>query len=338
MGRLQPGATLAQAEATLAGPFQESVLEHRSMRQAKATRALRNVDPKDLPRLGVDSGSQGEMDSRTGFATPLQLLGGVVGLVLLIACANVANLLLVRGSSRRKEIAVRLALGASRRRLIRQLLTESVLLATVGGALGVLFALWIKNGLLLVTEWGGREMNALDPRLDWRVLAFTLGLSLLTGIVFGILPALRSTNLDLTPTLKDTGRSSSAIGRSWLSKSLVVVQVSVSVLLLIGAGLLVRTLRNLQHVETGFNANNLLLFDVDPGLLGYKDEKLAALYEQAFSRLEAVPGVQSVTFSRNALLSFSANTSSVFLPGEVGPDGKPRESEAKVHTVRENFL
>ena len=338
MGRLQPGATLAQAEATLAGPFQESVLEHRSMRQAKATRALRNVDPKDLPRLGVDSGSQGEMDSRNGFATPLQLLGGVVGLVLLIACANVANLLLVRGSSRRKEIAVRLALGASRRRLIRQLLTESVLLATVGGALGVLFALWIKNGLLLVAEWGGREMNALDPRLDWRVLAFTLGLSLLTGIVFGILPALRSTNLDLTPTLKDTGRSSSAIGRSWLSKSLVVVQVSVSVLLLIGAGLLVRTLRNLQHVETGFNANNLLLFDVDPGLLGYKDEKLAALYEQAFSRLEAVPGVQSVTFSRNALLSFSANTSSVFLPGEVGPDGKPRESEAKVHTVRENFL
>jgi predicted permease len=338
MGRLQPGATLAQAEATLAGPFQESVLEHRSMRQAKATRALRNVDPKDLPRLGVDSGSQGEMDSRTGFATPLQLLGGVVGLVLLIACANVANLLLVRGSSRRKEIAVRLALGASRRRLIRQLLTESVLLATVGGALGVLFALWIKNGLLLVAEWGGREMNALDPRLDWRVLAFTLGLSLLTGIVFGILPALRSTNLDLTPTLKDTGRSSSAIGRSWLSKSLVVVQVSVSVLLLIGAGLLVRTLRNLQHVETGFNANNLLLFDVDPGLLGYKDEKLAALYEQAFSRLEAVPGVQSVTFSRNALLSFSANTSSVFLPGEVGPDGKPREGEAKVHTVRENFL
>jgi predicted permease len=278
------------------------------------------------------------MDSRNGFATPLQLLGGVVGLVLLIACANVANLLLVRGSSRRKEIAVRLALGASRRRLIRQLLTESVLLATVGGALGVLFALWIKNGLLLVAEWGGREMNALDPRLDWRVLAFTLGLSLLTGIVFGILPALRSTNLDLTPTLKDTGRSSSAIGRSWLSKSLVVVQVSVSVLLLIGAGLLVRTLRNLQHVETGFNANNLLLFDVDPGLLGYKDEKLAALYEQAFSRLEAVPGVQSVTFSRNALLSFSANTSSVFLPGEVGPDGKPRESEAKVHTVRENFL
>jgi predicted permease len=338
MGRLQPGVTIAQAEASLSGPFQESVLEHRAMRQARLKTTLRTVDPKDLPRLGVDSGSQGEMNSRRGFETPLQLLAGVVGLVLLIACANVANLLLVRGASRRKEIAVRLALGASRRRLIQQLLTESVLLAVVGGALGVLFALWIKDGLVYVTEWAGREMNALEPQLDWRVLAFTLGLSLLTGIVFGILPAMRATDLDLTPTLKDTGRSSSAISRSWLSKSLVMVQVSVSVLLLIGAGLLIRTLRNLEHVETGFNANNVLLFDVDPGMIGYKDEKLATFYEQATSRLEAVPGVQSVTFSRNALLSFGANTSSTFLPGEIGRDGKPRESEAKVHTVRENFL
>src|SRR6185503_15258462 len=130
-------------------------------------------------------------------------------------------------------------------------------------------------------DWGGREMSALEPQLDLRVLAFTLGLSFLTGLVFGILPAIRTTDLDLTPTLKDTGRSSSALGRSWLSKSLVVVQVSLSVLLLIGAGLLIRTLRNLQHVEIGFNPNNVLLFDVDPALIGYQDEKLAALYDQA---------------------------------------------------------
>ena len=338
MGRLQPGATMAQAESTLAGPFQQSVLEHRQGRQALSKTALGAVDPNDLPKLGVVSGSQGEMDSRNGFATPLYLLLGVVGLVLLIACANVANLQLVRGSARRKEIAVRLALGASRARLIRQLLTESVLLAVLGGALGVLFAVWIKNGLLLVTEWGGREMSALDPQLDLRVLAFTLGLSLLTGIVFGILPAMRATDLDLTPSLKESRGSSSAIGRSWLTKSLVVVQVSISVVLLIGAGLLIRTLRNLQHVEIGFNANNLLLFDVDPGLLGYKEEKLAHLYEQTSQRLEAVPGVQSVTFSRVALLSVGAVTSSVFLPGELGPDGKPRESEAKLHIARENFL
>ena len=338
MGRLQPGATMAQAEAALAGPFQQSVLEHRAVRQARSQTPLRTLDPKDLPRLGVVSGSQGEMNSRQGFAKPLRLLVWIVGVVLLIACANVANLLLVRASSRKKEIAVRLALGASRGRLIRQLLTESVLLAVVGGALGVLFALWIKDGLLLVTEWGGRGMAALNPQLDLRVLGFTLGLSFLTGVIFGILPALRATDLDLTPTLKDTGRSSSAVGRSWLSRSLVVVQVSLSVLLLIGAGLLIRTLRNLQHVETGFNADNLLLFDVDPSLIGYKEDQLTTLYEKAFARLEAVPGVQSVTFSRNALLSLGARTSSVFFPGVVGPDGQPPEYDAKVHIVRENFL
>jgi len=338
MGRLQPGATIEQAEAALAGPFQQSVLEHRAGRQARSTRPLRTVDPKDLPRLALEPGNQGEMEARKGFSKPLELLVGVVGLVLLIACANVANLLLVRGSSRRKEIAVRIALGASRGRLIRQLLTESVLLATVGGALGVLFAVWIKNGLLLVSEWGGREMSALDPQIDLRVLAFTLGLSFLTGLVFGMLPALRATDLDLTPALKDAGRSSSAIGRSWLSKGLVVVQVSISVLLLIGAGLLIRTLRNLQHVDIGFNAQNLLLFDVEPAQLGYKEDKLVSLYQQAFGRLEAVPGVESVTFSRNALLSWGSNTSSVYLPNALGPDGKPLESEAKVHTVRENFL
>ena len=338
MGRLQPGATIEQAEVALAGPFQQSVLEHRAGRQARSETPLRTVEPKDLPRLGVDSGSQGEMDSRTGFAQPLRLLMGVVGLVLLIACANVANLLLVRGSSRRKEIAVRIALGASRGRLIRQLMTESVLLAAVGGALGILFALWIKDGLLVVSDWAGREMSDLNPQLDLRVLGFTIGLSLLTGLIFGLLPALRTTDLDLTPALKDAGRSSSAIGRSWLSKGLVVVQVSISVLLLIGAGLLIRTLRNLQHVEIGFNAQNLLLFDVEPAMLGYKDDKLVNLYQQAFSRLEAVPGAESVTFSRNALLSWSSNTSSVFLPHKLGPDGTPVDSDAKVHTVRENFL
>jgi predicted permease len=338
MGRLQPGVTLEQAQVAMAEPFHASVLEHRAARQARATQPLRTLDPKDLPRLGVDSGSQGEMDARRGLATPLRLLLGVVGVVLLIACANVANLLLARASARKKEIAVRLAMGASRARLIRQLLTESVLLAVAGGALGMLFALWIKNGLLVVTEWGGPGMKALEPSLDLRVFGFTLGLSVLTGLVFGIVPAMRATRFDLTPTLKDAARGSSAINRSLLSKGLVVAQVSLSVLLLIGAGLLVRTVRNLRHVETGFNSQNLLLFDVEPGLIGYEEERLAALYDQMFARLEAVPGVQAVTFSRHALLSYSSSTFSVFFAGELGPDGKPRDTDAKVHTVRENFL
>ena len=338
MGRLKPGTTLEQAQSALAEPFQASVLEHRAARQSRATQPLRTIEPKDLPQLGVDSGSRGEMDVRRELGTPLRLLLGVVGVVLLIACANVANLLLVRASARQKEIAVRLAVGASRGRLIRQLLTESVLLAMAGGAVGLVIALWLKNGLFAVSEWGGPEMVSLEPALDLRVFGFTLGLSVLTGLVFGIVPALRATRFDLTPTLKDAARGSSAINRSLLSKSLVVAQVSLSVLLLIGAGLLVRTLRNLQHVETGFNAHNLLLFSVDPSLIGYKDDRLAALYERMFARLEAVPGVQSVTFSRNALLSYAANTSSVFIEGELGPDGKLRDSDTKIHTVRENFL
>lgn len=339
MGRLKLGATIEQAQTSLAPVFQQSVIEHRAARQSRSQAALRTVDPKDYPRLGVESGSQGEMNSRRGFAKPLRLLFGVVGLVLLIACANVANLLLVRASSRRKEIAVRLALGAGRRRLVRQLLTESLLLGALGGGVGILFALWIKDGLFLVADWGGRQMSALNPHLDLRVLSFTVGLTLLTTILFGIVPALRATRFDLTPTLKDTGRNSSATGRSLFTKAMVVLQVSVSVLLLIGAGLLVRTLQNLRQVETGFNANNLLLFSVDPSLIGYKEEKLATLYRQMFARIEAVPGVKSVTFSRHALLARGATSSSVFLAGIVGPNGRMvSQGDVYIHNVRENFL
>jgi len=246
----------------------------------------------------------------------------------------------VRASTRKKEIAVRLALGASRWRLVRQLLTESVLLATASGVVGLLFAMWIKDGLLAVTGWAGHEMAGLDPRLDRRVLAFTMVVSLLTGIVFGLIPALRGTRLDLTPALKDSGRSSSGASRSWLTRSLVVVQVSVSLLLLIGAGLLVRTLINLQDIDTGFNENNLLLFSVEPSLLGYKGDRLASLYQRMSERIEAVPGVTATTFSELPLLSFMSSNSSIFLPGaKAGPDGRFVPSgEVYIQEVRENFL
>src|SRR3989454_764118 len=344
MGRLKPGATIEQARASLDVAFQQSALEHREARQAqrRATgrELIRALEPKDYPHLRAISGSQGEMNGREFFAKPLRLLFGVVAVVLLIACANVANLLLVRASSRQKEIAVRLAMGASRGRLIRQLLTESVVLAMLGGGLGVLTALWIKDSLLGVSEWAGREMISLNPRLDLRVLAFTFGLSFLTGIVFGVVPALRATRLDLTPALKDSGRSSSFSSRSLLSKSLVVAQVSLSLLLLIGAGLLVRTLINLQKVETGFNERNLLLFTADPSLLGYKDDRLRALYLQIFAHIEAVPGVRSVTFSRLPLLSHASSSGTFDRPGaKAAPDGTvPQTGEIYFHNVRENFF
>jgi predicted permease len=343
MGRLKPGATIEQARASLELAFQQSALDHREVRQSlrrmQGRQPISQLEPKDYPHLGAISGSRGEMDGRGFFAKPLRLLLGVVAVVLLISCANVANLLLVRAASRQKEIAVRLAMGASRWRLIRQLLTESVLLSTFGGVAGILIALWIKDSLISVGDWAGRE-NSMSPRLDLRVLAFTFGLSLLTGIIFGIVPALRATRVDLTPTLKDTGRGSSATTRSLLSRSLVVAQVSLSLLLLIGAGLMVRTLINLHRVEPGFNEENLLLFNIDPSLLGYKDDRLRGFYQQVFARLEAVPGVQAVTFSRAALLSRGATSGTFDLPNaKPGPDGKvPQTAEVYFHEVRENFM
>jgi predicted permease len=347
IGRLKPGATAEQARAQLENTFLQSVIEHRAARQTQAQatsgNVIPNLDPKLYPRLYLDAGGQGEMDQRRGLASSLYFLQGVVGLVLLIACANVANLLLSRAASRQKEIGLRLALGASRWRLVRQLLTESVLLSVLGGLLGVVFAVWIKDGVVAVSEWGGRAMSALDPQLDWRVLGFTLALSLGTGIVFGLAPAWRTTRVDLTPTLKDGGRGSSASSRSLLSRGLVVLQVALSLLLLVGAGLFVRTLLNLQRVEPGFNTRNLLLFRIQPGLIGYKDEKLQQLYEQMSSRLETVPGVEAVTFSRNTLLSQGASSRSVFLREALN---RPRDSEGRItpsgeghlHQVRENFL
>ena len=283
------------------------------------------------------------MNSREYFAHRLYLLLGVVVLVLLIACANVANLLLSRAASRQKELGVRLALGAGKWRLIRQLLTESVLLSALGGAMGILFALWIKDGLLAVSDWGGRWMRALDPQLDWRVLGFTMGLSLATGILFGLAPAWRATKVDLTPTLKDGGRGSNAVTRSLVSRGLVVVQVALSLLLLVGAGLFVRTLLNLQRVDPGFNTRPLLLFDVRPNLIGYKDEKLEQLYQNLVNGLEVAPGVQKVTFSNNTLLSRGSSSRDVFLRSAftTAPDSEGRiksSGEGYINHVRENFL
>ena len=346
MGRLQPGVTREQAQAQLENTFHQSVVEHRSARQAAAKasggNAISDLDPKQYPRLYADPGGQGEMFRRKFYAPALYLLLGVVGLVLMIACANVANLLLSRAAGRQKEIGLRLALGASRSRLIRQLLTENVLLALLGGLLGILFAVWIKDGLIAVSLWGGRGM-ALEPRLDWRVLGFTFALSFLTGIIFGIAPAWRTTRVDLTPSLKESGRASSGVHRSLLGRGLVVVQVALSLILLVGAGLFVRTLVNLQRVDPGFNTQNLLLFEVQPGLIGYKDEKLRQLYDRISERVTTVPGVQTVTFSRMALLSQSIHSSSIYLREALSatPDAEgsiPESGSAHRHIVRENFL
>jgi predicted permease len=332
MGRLKPGATSEQAHAQLEPIFQRTALENfRRPNQAQAE----PISPQDYPRLVVAPGRRGDTDWGWYQRQSLYLLMTVVGLVLLIACTNVANLMLARAAERQKEIAVRLALGARRWRLVRQLLTESVLLAVAGGALGLLFALWGRD-LLLSLRFPGQEMSSLQTGLDWRVLAFTLAVSLLTGLLFGLAPSWRATRVDLAPALKDTGRRSSGSARSLLSKSLVVAQVALSLLLLIGAGLFLQTLRNLQHVAPGFTTQNLLLFRVDPRLSGYRSQRLADLYQRMFERIEAVPGVRSVTFSRHPLLSGSLGTRDFDVVGR--PADRNNRPSAYLHIVRANFF
>ncbi len=227
------------------------------------------LDTKDYPRLVARSGSQGLMEGRQRYSATIYGLFDVVVPILLIACANVANLLLARASLRGPEISVRLAVGAGRWRLIRQLLTESILLASLGGALGILFAFWGKRALAALADRDTPFLpTGIELNLNWRVLAFTIATSLLTGVLFGLAPAYRATSLDLTIALKQGRRSTGAVSR--LSHGLVVAQVALSLLLLVGAGLFIRTLYNRQRVNLGFNQENLLLFALQPRQGGYK--------------------------------------------------------------------
>ena len=335
MGRVKPGVTAEQARANLEPAFQRSALDgwNAAVARARAQGQTPSSDPRDTPLLIVGSGSQGLVEARRSYSQPLTILMIVAASVLLIACANVANLLLARAGARQKEIAVRLALGASRWRLLKQLLTESVLLAMLGGAVGVLFAYLGKDTLLSLRPWGGSEL-VLDLRIDLRVLGFTIAVSLLTGILFGLAPALRATRADLTTALKDNARSLASASRPLLTKALVVVQVSVSLVLMIGAALFVRTLTNLEAVDVGFNRENLLLFRVDPRLSGYESAQIPDLYRRMTERIEAVPGVRSATLSRHPLLSGSARNSNITVLGEAN------QSDESVYsnTVAANFL
>jgi predicted permease len=333
MGRMKPGVTRQQAQTELVAVFQQRALAERNASQTSSQAAA--LAAAEMPRLLVAPGRQGDTDWGRFYAKQLYLLLAAAGLVLLIACANVATLLLARATGRQKEIAVRLALGAGRGRLLRQLLTESWLLALAGGLLGVLLASWGRD-LLLKLRFPGQELTGLQTGVDWRVLGFTLAAALLTGLLFGLAPAWQATRVNLTPALKDTGRGSSLHSRSRLSRMLVVAQVALSLLLLVGAGLFIRTLRNLQQVNIGFEARNLLLFRVDPRLSGHQGEQINTLYQRLFARLEAVPGVQAVTFSRHPLLAGSHGIRPFFVARQNTSPTEPRA--AHVHIVRANFL
>lgn len=309
--RLKPGISLGQAQAAASLTFRNEML-HGEKPLSKAS---------DNPAI-ILMPAQSGLGGRRGFFTkPLYVLMFAVGFVLLIACANVAGLLLSRAAARHKEMAVRLALGAGRARIVRQLLTESVTLSLGGGALGVLFAFWGVDALtaMMVSNPERPFPFAVGP--DWRVLAFTISISLLTGILFGLAPAWRSTRLDLTPALKENSQTlpgrENRPGRWFhLGKALVVIQVALSMIVLVGAGLLVRTLQNLRSINPGFDTSNLLLFGINPTLAKYPDSKIQNLYRELQARLAALPGVTSVSYSSDALLSGGLWTSDLHVEGQ----------------------
>jgi predicted permease len=274
MARVRPGVTAAQVAANLDGVF-----------QATARDGLGKKD--DALALRVVPGNRGFLENRRTNAESLFMPFGLVVLVLLVACGNVATLLLARGSARRREIAVRLALGANRSRIVRQLITESGLLALLGAGLGLLFA-----------RWGGAAWGEGDAwQLDGRMLGFTTAVAFFTAIVFGLVPALRATRVDLTAEFQGGSRTLGHEARSWLGRSLVVGQVALSCVLLVLAGLLVRTLHNLRTKDVSFNARNLLLVGVDATFAGYQKAQTPELFARIASRIENLPGVRAATFS-----------------------------------------
>jgi predicted permease len=334
MGRLKPGSTYEQARDSLNGAFQAAALE--VMPAPRKVDQPAQLEPKDYPHLIAESGSRGMLDRRRRYSPTIYGLFIVVALVLLIACANLANLLLARSALRGAEISVRLAVGAGRWRLVRQLLTESVLLAALGGAVGVLFAFWAKSALLALTDKDtGILPNGIELNLNWRVLVFTLVVSLLTGVLFGLAPAWRATSLDLATSLKQSRRTTGAVSR--LSKGLIVAQVALSLLLLVGAGLFIRTLYNLQRVNLGFNQENLLLFRLQPQQGGYKDERLLQFYQQLFARLDKLPGARVATFGKVALIANDNWFFDILLPGETEMTAGGKHITNR-QAVRENYF
>jgi predicted permease len=295
-GRMKAGVTMEQAQASLQ-PLMHQMLEMEVQEKAFSRAAPETKQAFLRMSMELLPASKGRSSLRDRFSNSLLVLMAIVGLVLLIACANVANLLIARATARQKEIAVRLALGASRGQIVSQLLTESLLLSLAGGAAGLLLAAWIDHTLVNFLPTGAVNTLAISATPDWRILGFNLGISLLTGIIFGLIPALQATRPNLAPTLKDQVGAITSTASIGLRKSLVVAQVTLSLLLLIGAGLFIRSLRNLKDLDPGFKTHNLLTFGIDPPLNGYKPERSREILRQIYENLNALPGVEAASLA-----------------------------------------
>jgi predicted permease len=309
LGRLKPGVTMAQATANINFLFPQIL---HSFPDAKLSQE--NVANLARAHVQLKSMASGISDLRREYSQPLMILMAIVALVLLIACANIANLLLARSTARARELAMRQALGARRMRIIRQLLTESLLLALAGGALGIAFAVAASRILLNMISRGS-DAVPLDVSLNLRLLAFTVAVTACTALLFGTLPALRATRLQLVEGLK-SGRGASSPGRTPLAKILVVSQVALSLVLMVGACLFLRTLVNLNRVDTGFNKENVLRLEIDSTVMGYKDKdpRRTVLFKQIEERVNGLPGVQAASFSAFVFHEGSWNTE-IRVPG-----------------------
>ena len=309
MGRLKPGATPAQVQGNLDGVLRAAAQSALASFLDGLTEEERGSarNRSAAPRLLVDSGRQGLYDANPRSSGQALVLGVVVTLVLLIVCANVATLLLSRAGSRQREVATRMSVGATRGRLIRQLLTESLLLSAAGGMLALPVA-WAARRLL--------PFGQTNP-FDWRVFAFAGGLSVAAGIAFSLVPALRATRADSSGALKEQSRSVT-LSRSRLSRTLIVVQVAVSLALLVGAGLFLKTLANLRGVDVGFNPEQVLLFQMDSTRSGYDPEESVGLYARIGDSVRTLPGVRSVTMAQTALLGGGVWISTVHVEGQTG--------------------
>jgi predicted permease len=308
IGRLKPGVSRQQAQANVDVVFKQIVAEEFSK--------LSQSQPDILKQnLKLHDAGNGVSSLRGDFADPLYVLMAVVALVLVIACANVANLLLARATSRQKEMGVRLALGASRARIIRQFLTESLTLSVAGGLFGSLLAFLSVQLLVRMVKDAPNSMM-LDIRPDLRVLLFTIGVSLLTGLIFGLAPAWRSAGVNVSGTLKEAGRGlTGGSTRIGIGKILVIAQIAISVMLLIGAGWFLRTLRNLQNVDLGYPRDKIVLVGVDFLSAGYSGERLPVVYNDVRDRLARIPGVRAVTYSQNGLFSGSESGDRITVEG-----------------------
>jgi len=330
MGRLKPGISIAQANAGMNLVFKR--LTESLIGSSTTDKERKEYLNQRDQRLKVQSAARGASTLQSDFGEPLKFLMVLVGLVLLIACANVANLLLARSEARQKEFVLRLAIGADRSRLVRQLLTESLTLAIVGAGIGIVLAFWADSLLLRMVGGVANGPSAVQLNLhpDARVFAFTSLVTLLTAILFGLFPSLHATHLDLSSRMKSSG--SLAAGQSskrrWpLNKTLVVAQVSFSLILLISAGLFVHSLARLSRVNLGYNRENLLLFRVNAAAGGYKGPATTRLYEDLLTRISAIPGLRGVTASHNGLFSDTESGDPIAVEGYAAKSGERVYSE-----------